>query len=141
MGVIINQGWLTVADDSTPTNSMKVYFERATVDFIFEPIIKHYPSNAHYGYNPSKEWLVFNIRNIILTSHSNFSSFVDYIKDWNNASSIYIRLQYDTTPNYIEWDGDSTFFEVLLLRLTGMHQVSSSKELFIIERAIFEQVG
>ena len=138
----IGSGWLIIANNNTPTNWMEVYFENARVSFIFESKISHYAGGLHFGYHLGKEWLELLIENIIITSHAKLTLFLDTIKDWQNASSMYIRIAYNSTPNYVEWDGDNTFFEVLIKdRIQGIHQASSSKETFIIERITFEQIG
>lgn len=109
-----------------------------------ESIRKHYPNQGGYTYHDGTRWLEFTIRDILMTSHSNFSSFIDYITDWLDSSSEFtLQIVRDSSLNKVEWDGDNTSFTVTIKTpgLKGMEQIAKEpKELYLIREITFEEI-
>lgn len=141
MTTIINQGFLELTDGS---NTFLVYFERLYVDLVREPTIEHIEGGVNYGYDLLKQFLKFYVQNVTLTSHSDFSSFVDYITDWQDAGTFTLKVKRDST-HYIEWDGDNTSFTVLLAYpgFQKMEKIAPGDQdtLYQIQTMIFEEAG
>jgi hypothetical protein len=143
MGVIINEGWLVLSKGS---DSMLVYFEECKVDWKTNPTSRHYSGPTHLRYTTKKQWYEFKVKNIWLTSHANFSSFIDYITDWHNNTPYTFTLKVirNTSTDYIEWDGDNTEFVVSIKKdgLRDEEKVSPHDgSIYRIGMIIFEQCG
>jgi hypothetical protein len=141
MAIIINEGWLYLAD---ATNSMLVYFEECKVDWKTNPTSRHYSGGGALRFTNKKQWWEFKVKNIWLTSHTNYSNFIDYLKDWMNTSpyTITLRVIRNTGGSYIEWDGDNTSYTVAVKKdgLRDAQKVSPHDgDIYKIGMLIFEE--
>ena len=138
---MINNGWLELTNG---TDTLLLYFESLKVDFAVDPTIEHIEGTFNYGFDLSIAYLVFKIKGIILENHADLSNCIDYLKDWQQAAPFTLKIRRNTTPNYIEWDGDNTSFTVLMK--TGLREMEKLSRGSIdgpyrIGLAIFESSG
>ena len=126
--IVINQGWLWLSDDLVANDQdyLKLYFKKCFVSYFFDVQTTHFAGGGHYSFYTGKKWLEFVIQDIMCPTHANFSTVVDYIKDWvDNQTSFYIEIKRDSSNNLVEWDGDNTQFKVTLKNgLVNMEKTS-----------------
>ena len=138
----ITDGWLYLHDGS---DGFKLYVETITMDWKFNPKISHYAGKTHLFYNLEKEWYEWKCKNIYLTSHTNFSSVMDQLKDWMaDSQELTFLTQRNSGGNYIEWDGDNTSYTVAIAKdgLKGAEKISPGDgDVYVIGLLILEQVG
>lgn len=141
MATLISNGWLELTNG---VDTMLLFFKRCLAIFNFKPTIKHYSGKAHLGYSLEKQWLEWKVENIILEDHSDFSTFVDTIKDWQSDEPFTLKVK-RSSGSYIEWDGDNTSFLVLVAP-PGLNQMEKKSPgdqdgPFYIRFVKFEQAG
>ncbi len=141
MTVLINNGFLELSDG---IDTMLLFFKVCLATFMFKPTIKHYSGDSHIGYSLSKRWLEWKIENLILENHSDFSTFVDTIKDWQAADPFTLKVK-RSAGSYIEFDGDNTSFTVMVQQ-PGLQQMEkkspgSQDGPYYIKFIKFEQAG
>ena len=140
MTIVINNGWLELTNG---TDTLLLYFETLKVDFAMEPTIEHI-EGSNYGFDLSLAYLVFKVKGIIILTHADLSNCIDYLKDWQQVNPFTLKIKRNTTPNYIEWDGDNTSFTVLMktgLREMEKLSMGSIDGPYRIGLVIFEQSG
>jgi hypothetical protein len=132
-------GWLYLEKSG---DTMEVWFQRAIVKFIIKPLKElHEVAGINLFIGGGQKYLTFTIQNIFLTSHSDFSTFVDTLKDWAEAGTFSLKIKRDNT-NHIEWDGDNTEFTVgLKTGLEGMEKRNpgTTDGTYVIGRLVFVQ--
>lgn len=142
MATVVDEGGYLELTDGT--NTMLVPYEELKVDEISNPTFKHYAGKNHMFYDLRKTWLVFKVKGIHFTSHTNFSSFQDYIKDWQAAGAFTLKVRRNSTPNYAEWDGDNTSYTVAVAKngKKGSEHISPADgDIWKISMLVFEQAG
>ena len=84
------------------------------MDFITNPKIEHYAGENHLVYNTKKQWFTWKCKGILFISHSDYSTFMDYIKYWmdNNYSMTMKTVRNTNLTDFVEWDGDNTSYTV-----------------------------
>lgn len=143
MGTILQytNGWLYLSDGS---DTMEVWFQRCFVKFNIRPLKELHETGALNLIIPGgAQWLEWTVQNILLTSHSDFSTFVDTLKDWSTSDNFTLKINRDGS-NYIEWDGDNTSFTVnLKTGLEGMEKINPGTRdgIYRIGRLVFVQGG
>lgn len=141
MTIIINNGFLELTDG---TDTLLLYFEELKVDFAMDPTIENIEGTTNYGFDLSIAYLVFKVKGIIILTHADLTNCIDYLKDWQQSAPFTLKIRRNTTPNYIEWDGDNTSF--LVLMKTGMREMEKLSRGSIdgpyrIGMIIFSQAG
>lgn len=141
MTIIINNGWLELTNG---TDTLLLYFQELKVDFPMEPTIEHIEGSFNYGFDLSLAYLVFKVKGIIILTHADLTNCIDHLKDWQQANPFTLKIKRNTTPDYIEWDGDNTSFTVLMK--TGLREMEKLSRGSIdgpyrIGLVIFEQAG
>jgi len=107
-----------------------------------EPLMhEHLEGGVNYSVPGGAEYLVFEAQNIHLTSHTDFSSCIDYLKDWQAAGTFTLKVIRDTSTNHAEWDGDNTSFTVVLKsRIKGMEKMApGDDDNWMINSLLFEE--
>ena len=140
MPIIISNGWLWINDG---TDWLKLFCQEIKVDFKMEPTFQHVEGSFNMGFDMGKRFLVFKARNVMLETHADFSSCIDYLKDWQAAGTFNLEVVRDTSDNKIEWDGDNTSFVVLLKSgFRDMQKIAPEDgTVFKIGLIIFEESG
>ena len=138
---IIEDGYLILTDGS---NILELACERISVDYLMKPEFKNYEGGTNIGWHLGKEWLEFKAEGIILNSHTKFSNCIDYIKTWTAAGTFTLKVERDTTPNYVEWDGDNTTFTVLPkdgLKQMEALSITQFSDIWVIGNIVFKEAG
>ena len=111
MATLISQGYVYFGDSS---NNMLLYFEECEWDFKFAGAkIKHLAGGGNYGYDDAKLWIEWKFRKIYHTSHANYVTFINYMKAWQQASGITLKVKRDAT-NFITFNGSDVSYTVLI---------------------------
>jgi hypothetical protein len=134
-------GWLYLSDGS---DSMEVWFQRCLVKFVIRPLkVVNEVAGINITIPGGKQYLEWNFQGILLTSHEDFSTFIDTIKDWATSANFTLGVKRDGS-NYIEWDGDNSTYTVNMTRgLEGMEKKSpgTQDKAYVIGRIIFRQTS
>jgi len=141
MGVIINDGWLNLVSGS---DSFLLAFKQCKADWKVEPSIKHYAGKSHMGYHMGKQYFVWKIKDIIFSSHTDLSNFMQYIDDWENSGPFYLRVIRNSSTNYIEFDGVNTSYTVMVAKggIKGIEKIAPGDgDVYKIGMLVLEQAG
>lgn len=113
MANLINEGgWLYLGDSS---NYVLILFEECKWDQIEKGAkIKHIAGETQYGFTTQVRWLVWKFKNVYILTHANYSTFMTYMKTWQNAGSITLKVIRHSTPSYIAFDGSNTSYTVMI---------------------------
>lgn len=116
------------------------------MDFITNPKIEHFAGEGHLVYNTKKQYFVWKIKGILFTSHTDYSSFMDYIKSWmdNNYSMTMKTVRNTNLTDFVEWDGDNTSYTVSVAK-DGIKEVEKmgyeNADIWQISLLVLEQSG
>lgn len=141
MAPLINNGWLKLTDGS---DTMLLFFEECKCDWKLSPTIKHYAAKNHLVYNQQKQWYVWKVKNIHLISHSDFSTFMDTLKDWMSDPPFTFSIIRNTGNDEIEWDGDNETYSVSIAKngLKGAEKnAPQDGDFYKVGMVVFEQAG
>lgn len=138
---IIDGGWLWLTDG---VDYLKLACVEIEHDIMVDPKIEHYFGGTHTGYDLGKKWLVVKISQIKCKSHTDFSTIIDTLMDWQAAETITLSIVRNTSNNKIELDGDNTNFPVLIAKpgLKGLKKTSpDNQDRYELGSLKFEQIG
>ena len=141
MAKIIEDGYLILTDG---TNILELGCETIEANLITKSIFKPYDGQVNLGYHLGKEWLEWVATGIWFDSHAKWANCTKYLKDWRNAGTFTLKVERDTTPNYVKWDGDYNTFTVLLK--TGQKgmtpkSITQFEDVWYIDRLDFREAG
>lgn len=141
MADVINQGWLDITSGAT---HLHVYFQDCVVDLVTEPLkLIHEVGRINLGIGGGKEYLVFNVARVFLTSHADFVSFVHTLKDWQRSGSFTLGVRRDAS-NQIQFDGENSTYTVMLKnKIAGISKINpgATDGVYVVNNLIFEQAG
>ena len=140
----ISQGWLWLYDKDS-ADGFKLYFKEMEMNEKSNPTIRHYAGKSHLTYNTQKSWYEWIVKDIILTSHTDFSAFQDYTKDWmDDDYYFYMKTQRNSGGSFVEWDGDNTVYTVSIPKdgKKGIKKYSrGDDDIWLIKMLMLEQSG
>ncbi|MFW9872561.1 MAG: hypothetical protein ACFFG0_05610 [Candidatus Thorarchaeota archaeon] len=140
MATIINDGWLVITDGS---DELRLMFEECKIDIMTNPTIKHYAGGSNTGYTTGKRWLEFKVRNIWLTSSSNFNNFSKYTLSFQDSGTFNIQIKRDSSGNYVTID-DNDDWDVMVKQngIKDMQKISfGDQQIYQIGLLLLEEAA
>jgi len=141
VATLINNGYLKLTNS---TDILLLACEKISADFKMKPKIKHQPGGNHYGYDLGIKWLEWKAESIIFDSHTDWSTCIDTLKDWQLAGTFTLSVIRDGSNNEMEFDGDNSTYTVLLkngLKQLRALSITQFSDKWVIGSIIFEQAG
>lgn len=113
----LDEGWVYLEDLSNSSNNMKVLCEDWDYDEKCNPEIEDLPGDSRYGINLEVYSRIYKIKGVYFTSHTDWNTFKENLKDWNSAG-IKLKIQRTTGGSYATLDSDGNT-DVSVFYVTG----------------------
>ena len=110
----INDGWCYFTNSNTSAIH-KVAAESVQWDWKWAPEITHLVNKSGFYYDLQERYLIWNISNIILDTHTKFEDFLSDIETWHDAGYLQFELVYNSGGSKVKCDGTNTKWNVAIL--------------------------
>jgi len=139
MGVIVNNGWLHLISGS---DTLKLFFQKLTWDWKFQPKIKHFASNSHMSYSLGKKLIVMKVKGILFEDESDFEDTLKYIDSWSDSGPFTVKVQKNSDGSFVELDGTNESILMMQKDIKNNEHVSpGDQDVWQIGMLILEQGG